>query len=44
MIYYVKYSKTCKKLKINEQVNLKKMMFFFEKMMFFFEKMKKIII
>ena len=31
MIYYVKHLKICKKLKINEQINLKKIMIFFKK-------------
>ena len=30
MIHYVKHSKTHEKLEINEQINLKKMMFFFK--------------
>jgi len=32
MIHCVKHSETHKKLEINEQVNLRKMMFFFEKL------------
>ena len=32
MIHYVKHSETCRRLEINEQVNLRKMMFFSEEL------------
>ena len=31
MIYYIKHSETHKKLEINKQINLKKIMLFFKK-------------